>query len=45
MEENYKFKLSAFTDKLIDWLDNNPEGNDQRAVDLNWKTELQGLVG
>ncbi|OAQ33816.1 hypothetical protein K457DRAFT_122258 [Linnemannia elongata AG-77] len=24
-EENYKFKLSAFTNKLTEWLDNNPE--------------------
>ncbi|KAF9137193.1 methionyl-tRNA synthetase [Mortierella sp. GBA39] len=24
-EENYKFKLSAFTDRLTEWLDNNPE--------------------
>ncbi|KAF9957154.1 methionyl-tRNA synthetase [Mortierella alpina] len=24
-EENYKFKLSAFTDKLTEWLDQNPE--------------------
>ncbi|GJJ78642.1 methionyl-tRNA synthetase [Entomortierella parvispora] len=24
-EENYKFKLSAFRDKLLEWLDQNPE--------------------
>ncbi|KAG0050859.1 methionyl-tRNA synthetase [Gryganskiella cystojenkinii] len=24
-EENYKFKLSAFTDKLTEWLDQNPD--------------------
>ncbi|KAF9910859.1 methionyl-tRNA synthetase [Linnemannia zychae] len=24
-EENYKFKLSAFTNKLTEWLDNNPD--------------------
>jgi methionyl-tRNA synthetase len=25
-EENYKFKLSAFTDKLLEWLDKTPDG-------------------
>ncbi|ORZ27075.1 tRNA synthetases class I (M)-domain-containing protein [Lobosporangium transversale] len=24
-EENYKFKLSAFTDRLLEWLDQNPD--------------------
>lgn len=25
-EENYKFKLSAFQDKLLEWIDSNPTG-------------------
>ncbi|KAF9418847.1 methionyl-tRNA synthetase [Podila epigama] len=25
-EENYKFRLSAFSDKLLQWLDENPDG-------------------
>ncbi|KAG0360842.1 methionyl-tRNA synthetase [Gamsiella multidivaricata] len=25
MEENYKFKLSAFADRLLDWLEQNPD--------------------
>jgi methionyl-tRNA synthetase len=26
VEENYKFKLSAFAEKLLEWLEKNPDG-------------------
>ncbi|KAF9099419.1 methionyl-tRNA synthetase [Mortierella sp. AD031] len=39
-EENYKFKLSAFTDKLSQWLDSNPEAILPKSRQL----EVQGWL-
>lgn len=33
-EENYKFKLSAFGDRLLEWIDENPKGIDHFIVDF-----------
>ncbi|KAF8923062.1 tRNA synthetases class I (M)-domain-containing protein [Dissophora ornata] len=39
-EENYKFKLSAFTDKLLEWLDQNPD----TIVPKSRHQEVQGWL-